>query len=258
MRVLFVGGDNRIVDLVTTGLRIRWPEALIGVAETALKGLESIELEQHDLVVLDQSFQDMSLAKAIQEARLFSAAPMLVLGRDDNKLDVLMSLELGADDFICLPCDLMEITARIGALIRRTRGTCFNMAAAPLVSGPLQIRPATFEAFLDGKTVQLTTTEFRLLYLLMRNHGAIVTHRTIGREIWSDEIDCSAVIKAFILRIRRKLGESGQNAQWIINAQGLGYRFAGPFPTAHAITPREVQISNTNPGEATELARLTR
>lgn len=241
MKTLFIGGDPRIADLITAGLRIRWPEAVLIIAETATMGLTLLERERPALLILKPDFTDMTLAMAVKEVRLFSSIPMLVLDENDNKLDAVMSLEFGADDYMRLPCDLIEITSKIGALLRRTRGTSSFMAQAAMVSGPLLLRPATAEAMMDNKLLKLTDTEFSLLYLLMKNHGMVVTHQSISREIWSDQVDCSGVIKTYVQRIRRKLGDSGKQPTWILSVKGLGYRFIGPSPTIPRVESREVQ-----------------
>ena len=120
MKVVLIGDETQTADVVGLSFRLRWPNAKLLVAATAAAGLESVENISPDVVLIHPSFTDMSLAGTIQELRGFSNVPMLVLGSQGSETEIITALELGADDYIRLPCDLPEIMARVWALLRRS------------------------------------------------------------------------------------------------------------------------------------------
>ena len=96
-----------------------------------------------------------------------------------------------------------------------------------MASGALLLNPATYEVLLHGKRMALTSTEFRLLHLLLKNRGTVATHRFLELALWGDRVDSSALVKKYIQRLRRKLGDDPQEPEWIANVYGVGYRFLG-------------------------------
>ena len=161
MKVIIIGANPRTVDIAKVSVRLRWPDASLQAASTARKGLDLIEQEWPNIVVIHPDFKDSSLLGLIQELRGFSNVPLLVLGNEGDEMEAVTSLELGADDYVRLPCDLTELTTRIWALMRRSGTTATYETENPLTSGHLMVNPATYEAFLSGRRLTLTTTEFR-------------------------------------------------------------------------------------------------
>jgi len=102
---------------------LRWPDAVLKCAGNAKEGLELVEQEWPNIVLLHPTPQETPLSEVIQELRSFSNVPLMVLGNKGNDMEVVTSLELGADDYVRLPCDLTELTTRIWALLRRASGT---------------------------------------------------------------------------------------------------------------------------------------
>jgi DNA-binding response OmpR family regulator len=199
------------------------------------------------VVLLHPDFPDMSLSEALLELRRFSSVPVLVLGRHSNEMEVINALASGADDYVRFPYDPTEITIRIWALVRRASARVSQGAEGPLSSGELLINPATHEVFLDGAPVSLTSTEFRLLYLLVNNRGTIVSHSTLERVLWGDEVDSSDLVKQYVQRLRRKLEDDAQKPRWICSVRGEGYRFIGPAPQEAGRTEAAVASPRENP-----------
>lgn len=162
--------------------------------------------------------------------------PLLVLGRQNDEMETVSSLEVGADDYVRSPCDLTELTARIWALLRRSGMTSSYETESPLVSGRLLVNPATYEAFLGGQRLTLTTTEFRLLYLMVKNWGIVVSRATLERTLWGDQVDSYGLVKKYVQRLRHKLDDDAREPFWIASVHGVGYRFIGP-------TPRTIEAS---------------
>jgi DNA-binding response OmpR family regulator len=211
-------------------IRLRWPDATLFYAATGAEGLELVEREWPDLVLLHPDFADMSLTTVIHDLRGFSNVPLLVLGLQGDEMEVISSLEVGADDYVKLPCDLTELTTRIWALLRRSGGATSYESERPTVSGRLLINPASYEAYLGGQRLALTTTEFRLLHLLVKNWGIVVSRQTLERTLWRDQTDSYDLVKKYVQRLRQKLGDDAREPFWIASVHGVGYRFIGPTP----------------------------
>ena len=230
MKVLLIGVDPQNAEMVALTLRLRWPEARPLVATEAEKGVDLLEQESPDMVILQPNFSDMSLSEAIQEIRRFSDVPLVVLAGQGNEVEAIKVLDLGADDYIRNPYGMGELVARLMALLRRCQGLgLFEKFEAPLLSGSLLINPATYEVFLDDHRLALTATEFRLLWLLIKNKGSVVSHHLAEQTIWGDRVDSVPLVKKYIQRLRRKLGDDSHSPQWIANIHGIGYRFIGPL-----------------------------
>ncbi len=190
--------------------------------------MELVEQESPDVVLLHPTFSDMSLAEAVQELRRFSNAPLLVLSHQGSETEIVTALELGADDYVRLPCDMTEMMARVWALLRRAGAIARQEGERPLRSGQLLVNPITYEVFLGDQRVVLTSTEFRLLHLLLKNRGIVVSHQTLGRTLWGDQVDSSGLVKKYVQRVRQKLGDTAREPSWIVSIHGMGYRFIGP------------------------------
>ncbi len=153
--------------------------------------------------------------------------PLLVLSDQGDETEVVTALEVGADDYVRLPCDLTEIMIRIWALVRRAElPVRSDEVEGPLRSGPLSLDPTTYEVSLADKCLPLTTTEFRVLHYLMRNRGAVVPHLTMERALWSGR---RGISKKYVQRLRGKLDDDPREPHWIASVDGEGYRFIGPY-----------------------------
>jgi two-component system KDP operon response regulator KdpE len=230
MKVVFIGRDSRTADIASLSIRLRWPDATLLYAASTARGLELVEHDWPDMVLLHPDFSDIPLAAAIHDLRGFSNVPLLVLGHQGDEMEAISSLELGADDYVRLPCDLTELTTRIWALLRRAGVATSYESEGPTVSGRLLVNPASYEAYLGARRLALTTTEFRLLHLLVKNWGIVVSRQTLERTLWRDQIDSYDLVKKYIQRLRQKLGDDAREPFWIASVHGVGYRFIGPTP----------------------------
>ena len=163
MKAVFIGTDSKTAEMAGLSLRLRWPDAPPMTATQALPGLEAVELESPDVVILHPSFSDMSLSECIRELRRFSNVPLLVLGHEGGEMEVVTALEAGADEYVPLPCDMTELMARVWALLRRVGFVARNDQDRPIRCGQLLVDPMTYQVFLEDRRISLTSTEFRLL-----------------------------------------------------------------------------------------------
>lgn len=229
MKAVFIGNDEKVVEVASLSMRLRWPDVELQKASTAAEGLELIEKTSPDVVLLHPDFTDLSLSQAIQGIRRFPNILLLVLGRTKEKVEVITSLEAGADDHVFFPpCTPPELTMRISGLLRRASLQQYSGSEGPLQSGALLISPSAYEAFFNKERLHLTSTEFRLLYMLARNRGTVVKHETLEQTIWSAEIKDAKLVKKYIQGMRRKLGDDARMPRWIASVHGVGYRFIGP------------------------------
>lgn len=214
MRVLLVEDDPQLGDGLAIGMRqsgfaVDWLKDGSS-ADAALKS------ERFDLVVLDLGLPRLSGMELLGRLRARKETlPVLILTARDAVADRIAGLDAGADDYLVKPIDLDELAARLRALSRRRGGR----ATPVLVHGSLELDPATHQAALAGRSVDLGTREFAILHTLLENVGHVMTRAQLESSIygWSDEPDSNAV-EVHIHHLRRKLG-----ADLIKTLRGVGY-----------------------------------
>ena len=160
MKVVVIDDSPEIIEVVTLCFQLRWSGATIVSASNGAKGLELIEAESPDVVILDIGLPDMDGFQVLRELRRFSPAPVIMLTVRGEDTDVARGLQLGADDYIVKPFSHIELIARVQAVLRRTRGLAVT-EERPFVSGKLSVDFASNEVKVDGKPVKLTSTEYK-------------------------------------------------------------------------------------------------
>ena len=192
---------------------------LVTGAPDNLAGL--LRAERPALVLLDLLLPGRDGLRLFEEIPELSDQPVIFIsgyGRDET---VAKAFELGADDYIVKPFSATELTARVGAALRRHR------EPEPFVLGDLAIRYDSRDVAVRGETVDLTATEYEVLRLLSVNAGRIVRHETLLRRLWEEREDAH-VVRMTVRNLRRKLGDSADNPAWIFNRRGVGYRMPKP------------------------------
>ena len=192
LKVLFLSQDAAKVEQLVLALRMRWPDT-----------------------------RPLMPARAVVVSRLIEA--------EDPDLK---ALELGADDFIGMPCHLIEVVARVMALMRRAGLIKQQSCGSVIRCGDLVVDPATSEAFLGSNRLALTPTEFRLLHLLVKNRHVTLTREFIRRVLWAGDVAAGEALKKYMQRLRHKLGDDARNPTWISTVHGVGYRFHSPTSNA--------------------------
>ena len=228
-KVLFIGDDPPMLKVVTLSIHLRWPDASPLAAITAADGLEMVERGSPEIVLIGTQHPDMPPPAVVEEIRGFLGVPIVVLSRSGDEMEAVTSLELGADDYIRFPCSVVEIMARVWAILRRVGIiSCRNGNGRPIASGDLLINPTTYEVFMSDQRIGLTDTEFRLLHLLAKNRGIVLSHQSLEQSLWGDRAFNPQVAKKYVQRLRHKLGDSAADPRWIASVHGVGYRFIGP------------------------------
>jgi two-component system KDP operon response regulator KdpE len=227
--VLVVDDAPEVVDSVRLGFAVQWREVDVVSAGTGKEALDLVEHDSPDLVLLDVGLPDMDGFKVLEEIRFFSDVPVVMLTARDDTIDKVRGLELGADDYVTKPFNHLELLARINAVLRRLDMPPPKSRAPSFRSGDLEMDFASQEVRVKGEAVELTPTEYKLLYHLVRNAGHTLTHATLLAKVWGreyrDEVD---YLRVYVRRLRDKLGDDPEKPRYIRTERGLGYRFLRP------------------------------
>jgi DNA-binding response OmpR family regulator len=229
VKILVVDDAPEVVDSVRLGFAIQWREVDLLSAGTGKEALDLVEHESPDLVLLDVGLPDMDGFKVLEEIRLFSDVPVVMLTARDDTIDKVRGLELGADDYVTKPFNHLELLARVKAVLRRLDMPAPKSRAPSFKSGDMEMDFASQEVSVNGETIKLTPTEYKLLYHLVRNAGHTLTHGTLLAKVWGreyrDEVD---YLRVYVRRLRDKLGDDPEKPRYIRTERGLGYRFLRP------------------------------
>jgi len=228
MKVVVIDDSPEIIEVVSLCFQLRWSGANMVSAATGAKGLELIEAESPDLIILDIGLPDMDGFQVLREIRRFSQVPVIMLTVRGEDTDVVRGLELGADDYVTKPFSHIELMARVQAVLRRVQGLPVT-EERPFVSGKLSVDFASNEVRIDGKLVKLTSTESKLLYYLIKNEGRLLSHENLLRKIWGETyVDARDLLRVHIQHLRQKLGDSVELPSIIVTEHGMGYKFVPP------------------------------
>jgi two-component system response regulator MtrA len=219
-RVLLVEDDPSIREVASLGLG----ETGLTV-ETAVDGREALArfyAETYDLVVLDVMLPELDGLEVCREIRRGSRVPILIVSARADTVDVVVGLELGADDYVTKPFEMQELVARVRALLRRTNDASLE---EPLRIGELEIDTAGFRATRGGVDLQLTATELRLLLELARRPGQVFTRVLLLECVWGYEyLGDSRIVDIAVQRLRGKIEAKPGDPRLITTVRGVGYR----------------------------------
>lgn len=230
MKVLLIEDDENIAASISLCFEFRWPEAEVIATTEGTKGIEMTESESPDIIILDLNLPDIDGLDVLKQIRLFSDVPLIILTIRDVEMDKVKGLEMGADDYIVKPFSALDLLARVKATLRRAgMRSLAKEDIPPFIAGNLTINFFAREVSIGGKPVQLTPTEYKLLYTLVRNKGRTVTHEALQRQVWgSAEYVDSSTVKKYIYQLRTKLGDTSTPPQMILSERGVGYKFVAP------------------------------
>ncbi len=226
MKVLVIS-DNRVVTRdVLFCLKVRWPDVVVLSIGEGQKGIEMVEAETPDLIIVSSNLPDMDMSELIIKIREFSQVPLIVLAQGQSDMDRVRCLEAGADDCISMPFSPIELLTKVRVLLRRTWGLGFNFKEEQpfSVGDSLTINAGTREVLVSDKPVRLTPIEYRILLELVRNQGRVVSHEVLLERVWGTEYTSDlGFVKRYVYRLRQKI-EAGNGKPLIISERGIGYR----------------------------------
>ncbi len=226
-RVLVVEDDASIREVVQMGLE----RAGFRVATTGdgRDGLMRARNEPYDAVVLDVMLPSLDGFEVCRELRKTSRIPVIMLTARTDTTDVVVGLELGADDYVTKPFELSELVARLRAVLRRSSGEPEEPA---VTIADIEIDPTGYVARRGGVELDLTATEFRLLLELARNAGRVMTREVLLSKVWNyDYLGDSRLVDVAVQRLRGKIERDPANPVLIRTVRGVGYRMDRVDPT---------------------------
>ncbi len=229
MRILVVDDEPDVVESVRLGFTLQWREVEVLGAATGEAALDIVERQAPDIVLLDVGLPDVDGFAVLRQLRAFSDVPVVMLTARDDAMDKVKGLELGADDYVTKPFNHLELMARVKAVLRRLEMPAPVSRAPSFRSGDLEVDFGRHEVRLRGEPVELTPTEYKLLYHLVRNVGHVLQHGTLLAKVWGREyIDEVDYIRVYVRRLREKLGDDPEHPRYIQTERRLGYRFLAP------------------------------
>jgi two-component system KDP operon response regulator KdpE len=223
--ILVVEDDAAVRNLITTTLetqKYRYQTASNGAAAV----LEAVS-HNPDIVLLDLGLPDMDGIDIIRKIRSWSSMPIIVISARSEDTDKIDALDAGADDYLTKPFSVEELLARIRVTQRRliTMQSVSPVQQATFENGALKIDYAAGCAFLSGEELHLTPIEYKLLCLLAKNVGKVLTHTYITQEIWGSSWENDvASLRVFMATLRKKIEKSPESQQYIQTHIGVGYR----------------------------------
>lgn len=229
-RVLIVEDDKSIRNFIRAILEANNYDVII--ANTGAEAYSLITSRCPDLVILDLGLPDMDGVKILKQVREWSAMPIIVVSARTHEKDKVEALDLGADDYITKPFGTSELLARIRTAIRHSRSTYLSPDGRPsgtFSAGGLVIDYDKHRVFVDGSDANLTQNEFRLVGLLGKYAGKVLTYDFLIREIWGPNMENNnRILRVNMANIRRKLEKNPAQPRYIFTEVGVGYRMLDP------------------------------
>ena len=224
MKILVVDDEALLVKGIRFNLKSDGYEVIAGS-----NGQEAVELtksESPDLVVLDVMMPIMDGLTACGKIREFSDVPIILLTAKADDMDKLIGFDHGADDYLTKPFNILELKARIRAMLRRTGGNEKKEAGNRLVGGNITLDLDARNAYKGSELVVLTAKEFDVVEFLMRNAGRVYSREALLDTIWAYEYRSDIrTVDVHIRRLREKLEENPAEPKYILTKWGVGYYF---------------------------------
>ncbi|HAU8263779.1 TPA: two-component system response regulator KdpE [Kluyvera intermedia] len=193
-------------------------------AETLQRGLIEAATRKPDLVILDLGLPDGDGIDFIRDLRQWSQIPVIVLSARTEESDKIAALDAGADDYLSKPFGIGELQARLRVALRRNAGI---QQSDPLVSfSDIQVDLANRRIVRAGEELHLTPIEFRLLAVLLNNHGKVLTQRQLLSQVWGpNAVEHSHYLRIYMGHLRQKLEVDPARPRHLLTETGIGYRF---------------------------------
>jgi two-component system KDP operon response regulator KdpE len=223
--ILVVEDDGAVRNLISTTLQTHDYKYILATnGETAI-----LEASSHnpDIILLDLGLPDIDGIDIIKKVRSWSNMPIIVISARSEDTDKIEALDAGADDYLTKPFSVEELLARVRVTLRRlsyieNQG---NSSSSLFVNGDLKIDYSAGCAYIDDQELHLTPIEYKLLCLLAKNMGKVLTHTYITREIWGSAWESDvASLRVFMATLRKKIEKTSGSPQYIQTHVGVGYR----------------------------------
>ncbi len=223
-KILVIEDDKAVRHLITTTLELHGYD--FQVAATGQEALNKAVAMQPDVFILDLGLPDMDGVDIIHKVRGWSHHPIIVVSARSETEDKITALDAGADDYLTKPFSVEELLARIRVALRRMEDAQNRrQEQSVFVNGGLRLDYAAGCVTVEGREVHLTPMEYKLLCLLARNVGKVLTHRYILRQVWESPLESDTPsLRVFMATLRKKIEENPSQPRYIQTHVGVGYR----------------------------------
>lgn len=224
--VLVIEDETNIRSFMTTILKANKYNVLL--AKNGEEGIMCVTSFCPDVIILDLGLPDIDGIEIIKQVREWSQVPIIVVSARDREKDKVEALDLGADDYITKPFGTSELLARMRTALRHLRNNSMN--AKSVQSGKYVIDNLTIDydkrrVYLDGKDVNLTQTEYRLMAILSKYAGKVLTYEFIIKELWGPNANTdNQTLRVNMANIRRKIEANPAEPKFVVTEIGVGYR----------------------------------
>ena len=224
-KILVVEDDSAISNLIRTTLETQ--NYQYHTAKTGAGALLDAASYRPDIIILDLGLPDMDGAEVIQKVRGWTNTPIIVVSAPSEDQDKVDALDAGADDYLTKPFSIDELLARLRVALRRVRaeGEKLGEESSTYQNGDLKIDYIAGCVYVEGKEVHLTPIEYKLLCLLAKNTGKVLTHNYILKEVWGSTLASDTPsLRVFMATLRKKIEENPAQPRYIQTHIGVGYR----------------------------------
>lgn len=221
LNILLIEDEPQIRRFVRTALQAEGMQVF--ESDRGERGLIDAATRTPDLAIVDLGLPDIDGLQVIQDIRTWSAMPIIVLSARSDEQDKIQALDAGADDYLTKPFSVGELLARVRAHLRRRETG--NGASALFSFGDVQVDLARRTVERDNHPVHLTSTEYRLLTVLIRHAGRILTHGQLLRDVWGpNHSEHSHYVRIYMANLRQKLEKDPTQPEHLLTEIGMGYR----------------------------------
>ena len=223
-RVLIVEDEPDLADPLAYLLRREGFE--VEIAEDGPAALDAFASRGADIILLDLMLPGMPGTEVCRVVRSTSKVPIIMLTAKDSEVDIVVGLELGADDYVTKPYSSRELLARMRAVLRRSEGPELGLDDSVVDGGRVVLDIDRHTVAVDGETILMPLKEFELLEVLMRNAGRVLTRGQLIDRVWgSDYFGDTKTLDVHIKRIRSRIERNPSEPVMLLTVRGLGYRF---------------------------------
>ncbi|GAA4068865.1 response regulator transcription factor [Microbacterium laevaniformans] len=223
-RVLIVEDEPDLADPLAYLLRREGFE--VEIAEDGPAALDAFASRDADIILLDLMLPGMPGTEVCRVVRSTSKVPIIMLTAKDSEVDIVVGLELGADDYVTKPYSSRELLARMRAVLRRSEGPELGLDDSVVDGGRVVLDIDRHTVAVDGETIPMPLKEFELLEVLMRNAGRVLTRGQLIDRVWgSDYFGDTKTLDVHIKRIRSRIERNPSEPVMLLTVRGLGYRF---------------------------------
>lgn len=220
-RIFIIDDDPDIIEMASRLLEL--DRFVVSSSTDPIEGIKKIEQNPPDLLLLDicmDKKDGLVVCRELKQNPKTSHVPIVMVSAKTEEADVVVGLEMGADDYIDKPFRGRELLARIKSVLRRHAAA---NDAAKISVGPFKMDFGAYKATMKDQPLDLTPKEFELLGLFLRKEGRVLTRASISEAVWgADTSKTSHTVDSHIDKLRKKMGPCGK---WIVNLKGVGYRF---------------------------------